>query len=288
MDNNFINKLKHLYISPLRKCNLNCQMCYVKKNSETLLEQEIIDFVEKYIAKIDLKVITFCGGEVFLLPYFINLINYLTDKNIFIQIITNGTIGSIEKINNPNLVNLIVSVDGLEDYHNKNRGLGNFQKSMLFIKKAKKLGFHIEVFSILTKQNFDKRKDFENFINKELGKIEITYHPKKPIQYLQNHPIDNINLDNRNFDFLTELQMMEIYKTSKSVFPPKKFGCYQISLFSDKKIFGCCEGIKPIGNINDSIDFLIDNLKKRVFSNNYCIGCVEKDFMCGVSKYFYE
>jgi len=57
--------LKHLYINPLEKCNLRCKMCYTRKTNPILTEKEIIDFVNKYQKTQSLKIITFCGGEVF-------------------------------------------------------------------------------------------------------------------------------------------------------------------------------------------------------------------------------
>jgi sulfatase maturation enzyme AslB (radical SAM superfamily) len=54
----------------------------------------------------------------------------LIDKDIFITIITNGTIDRLEKIKNPNNCQLLVSFDGPKDIHDQNRGNGNFDKSL--------------------------------------------------------------------------------------------------------------------------------------------------------------
>ena len=128
------NVLHHLYINPLEKCNLKCKICYTKKTAPILKEEEILDFVERYGKSLEVKVITFCGGEVFALAYFPHLVNTLTKKGIFVQIITNGTIDKLDKFDDPNKVNLIVSLDGLEEYHDKNRGRATSKKRRLFIK----------------------------------------------------------------------------------------------------------------------------------------------------------
>lgn len=283
--------LHHLYINPLEKCNLKCKICYTRKTAPILSENEILDFVERYQQEQKIETITFCGGEVFALTYFPHLMNQLLNQGIFLQVITNGTLDQLDAITNPNLVNLIVSIDGLPAYHDSNRGAGNFQKSLHFMKKAHRLGFHVEVFSIVTKQNLLQLHQFETYLQTELGFIpNITYHPRKPPTYLSSHPISNLFGETQDFDFLDKKEMLELMKT-KNVFPPKNLGCYQIAVASDGKIYGCCEGYETIGNIEDSVSELIANLTERVeqwsLTNTkaHCLGCSQANFMCGIKDY---
>lgn len=275
------NVLHHLYINPLEKCNLKCRICYTKKTDSILTEKQILNFVERYNKEIKLKIITFCGGEVFVLPYFPHLVNTLIEKGIFIQIITNGTIDRLKELKRPNSINLIVSIDGLESYHNQNRGKDNFKKSINFLKKARELGFHTEIFSIITKQNLKQIDEFENFMKKELGNIEFTYHPRKSISYLTIHPVSNIQGEINGFDFLNNKELINLTKTRKA-FPPKELGCYQISLMSDGKVYGCCEGFKSIGRIDEPVPHLIDRMRQNI--KGPCLGCSQPDFMCGIKS----
>lgn len=210
---------------------------------------------------------------------------------VFIQIITNGTIDRLDEFENPNMVNLIVSLDGLEKYHDDNRGKGSFTKSIGFIKKALKMGFHVEIFSIVTRQNFYQIPKFEQYLSSIASiPLQVTYHPRKPVAYLMHHPKDNISGKIDNFDFLEDKEMVKLMKEHLT-FPPKKLGCYQISLMSDGIVYGCCEGIRPIGKINDDIHTLITNLRDRLEiwqKNNKirdCLGCSQPDFVCGIKKY---
>lgn len=284
------NILKHLYINPLERCNLACKICYTKKTKSVLSKEAILDFVDRYQKVQKLESITFCGGEVFLLTDFVELINELTTKNIFIQIISNGTIDRLTEIKDSNMVNLIVSLDGLEDYHDQNRGLGNFAKSTELLKKAIAHGFHTEIFSIVTKENLEKIPQFEKALTEICGKkMEITYHPRKPKAYLKAHPISNILGTVKGFDFLSPQEISKLMQT-KQTFPPQNLGCYQISLMSNGQIYGCCEGITSLGNIETDSKELINNLKNRLSIwdhknyNGKCLGCVEKDFVCGLKN----
>lgn len=277
--------LQHLYINPLERCNLNCKICYTHKTLHILSEEEILSFVSEYKKIMDLKVITFCGGEVFTLSYFTRLVNLLTNQGLFIQIITNGTVDKLSEISNPNLVNLIVSIDGVQKYHDTNRGSGNFNKSIAFLKKAQLMKFHTEIFSIVTQQNYQSVDLFELSMQKKFHQIPITYHPRKPLSYLNNHPHSNYIGVTKNFDFLDFHSTSQLLK-SKITFPPKELGCFQISLLSNGTIYGCCEGITPIGKITTPIRQVIDSLIKNV--KGPCKGCSYPKFLCGLKKYFYE
>jgi MoaA/NifB/PqqE/SkfB family radical SAM enzyme len=253
----------HLYINPLEKCNLKCKICYTKKTAPILSNTQILDFVDRYDQIEKVETITFCGGEVFALANFPLLLNEVTKKGIFVQVITNGTVDRLEQIEQPNSINLIVSLDGIEKYHDANRGTGNFQKSLSFMKKADILGFHLSIFSILTHDNLPLISQFEASIQKELGFLpDVTYHPRKPPEYLMHHPVSNIVGEIDGFDFLTKAEMLEVMQT-KQVFPPKELGCYQIALVSDGKVYGCCEGVTPIGTIETPAAELIAALTDR-------------------------
>lgn len=268
----------HLYISPLEQCNLNCQMCYTRKTKHRLSGTAIIDFVHRYHQVIPVKSITFCGGEVFLLDDFITMVNTLTKEGIFIQIITNGTINRLSEFQTPNQINQIVSLDGLPEYHDKNRGIGMWNISTRFLKEAIKMGFHVEIFSIVTKENLASIPEFEKQLKRKYKQnIPITYHPRKPMSYLQKHPISNRIGETTHFSFISNKERLQLAKTRK-IFPGLTFNCYQPSLMSDGNIYGCCEGIRPLGNINSDIDEIINTLSNRIDS----MGCVEPQFRCGL------
>ena len=283
-----MEQLKHLYISPLEQCNLNCRMCYTAKTRNVLDKNAILDFVDRYRAENELQTVTFCGGEVFLLPDFPGLINEIIERGIFVQVITNGTVDRLAGIERPNECCLIVSLDGKEEYHDSNRGPGNYQRSLTLMKKALEMGFHVDVFSIVTKQNLLEIEDFERELAGELGFLPgITYHPRKPWAYLQGHPLNNILGQVEGFDFL-EMEEIEVLAGRKKVFPPRELGCFQVSLMSDGLVYGCCEGIEPLGKKDDEVATLIENLKQRIDYAGLkscplpCQGCVEAAFKCGL------
>lgn len=266
-------------------------MCYTKKTSATLTQNDILGFVRRYGNVVPVQTVTLCGGEVALLPWFPDLVNELVNLGIFVQIITNGTIDFLDRITSPNSVNCIVSIDGLPQYHDKNRGPGMWEKSMEFLERAIYLGFHTEIFSVVTRQNIGDLDTFEKTVKKRFNKdIPITYHPRKPREYLSRHPVSNSLGEVAGFDFLLPDELSALMKTRKT-FPPKNLGCFQVALMSDGLVYGCCEGTVPIGKISDPSERLIEALRLRmkewekVSACSVCLGCSQPDFVCGLPGY---
>ena len=242
------NSLENIYISPLELCNLSCLYCYTNKTKSILINDQILKFINDYnralknipftdyglpITDYHIKSIIFCGGEVFSLPNFVELINILLKKGIFISIITNGTIDKLDQICDPKNCQLIVSFDGPQKIHDQNRGQGNFNKSKKFVKKALNLGFPVEIFYLITKDSY----------------------PYK----------DSLNIYNQHQTYLTDrlgslsTSQIKDIRQNYPCYPPKDFGCNMFSLQSDGKFYGCCESTKSIGSLIDPIKDVIEN-----------------------------
>jgi organic radical activating enzyme len=243
--------LESIYISPLEQCNLHCKYCYTHKTKNILKNKQILDFVRHYRRHIDLKSIIFCGGEVFTLRNFPRLVNKLINQDIFITIITNGTIDKLKAIKKPQNCQLLVSFDGPKEIHDHNRGVGNFDKSVNFVHHALKLGFPTEIFFLVTKESYPYKDSFD------ICGLSKTY------------------LTDR-LGSLTPDQVKDI-RQNYQCYPPKNFGCSMLSLQSDAKFYGCCESTKSIGTLSDPITQVINNYTKIV---NKFPDCYDPQFHC--------
>jgi organic radical activating enzyme len=280
-----ISSLENIYISPLELCNLNCQYCYTKKTKNILSNRQILSFVRRYqkylkaIHKrdffstlslitdsqekknyvknydISLKSIIFCGGEVFTLKNFPRLVNNLISKNIFITIITNGTVDRLKEIKNPKNCQLIVSFDGPQKIHDQNRGKGNFQKSYDFVKHALNSGFPVEIFYLITKDSYP-------YLNKlNILDLKKTYLTDR-LGSLTLNQIKNI-------------------RQNYPVYPPKKFGCAMLSLQSDAKFYPCCESQKSIGSLKNPIKKILSNYLSIYLKSPICS---DPDYFCELKE----
>ncbi|MBP9818002.1 radical SAM protein [Candidatus Shapirobacteria bacterium] len=271
LNESIVHPLENIYISPLELCNLACLYCYTNKTKAILTNDQILDFVKSYSAVIhksyflNLKSIIFCGGEVFTLKNFPQLINSVTSQGIFCSVITNGTVDKLDEIIEPHNCQLIVSFDGPEKIHDQNRGLGNFQKSSDFVQKALKLGFPIEIFYLITKDSYPYKdsfpKDFYSSFQNPVSSFSFTYL------------VDRLGS-------LTSDQIKDI-RQNYPCYPAKNFGCNMFSLQSNSHFYGCCESARPIGKLTDNLD---DVVKKYInILQNHPL-CSDPTFACGFQK----
>jgi molybdenum cofactor biosynthesis enzyme MoaA len=300
MNQKIQSALESIYISPLEGCNLACKYCYTHKTSDVLSNQQILDFISNYQSYLkslsnksttyDLKSTILCGGEVFLLPDFPQLINTLIDKDIFVTVITNGTIDRLKEIEKPDSCQILVSFDGPKEIHDQNRGNGNFDKSIKYIKHAQELGFPIGIMFLVTKDSYVYKDTFLDYLKTKYGikDIELTY------------------LTDRKMS-LTNDQCLDI-KLHYPTFPDKNFGCFQLSLQSTGNITGCCESSISLGTITDNpqnyVSKFIESLSKCVnckistLNNSLkiencklkikCNGCTDPSYFCGYPQEFHK
>ncbi len=285
MNQKIQSALENIYISPLELCNLNCNYCYTNKTKNILSNQQIIDFIKKYSSYLrsktyDLKSVLFCGGEVFTLPDFPNLVNTLIKKDIFITIITNGTIDRLTEIKDHKNCQLLVSFDGPQEIHDQNRGTGNFDKSIKFIKHAQELGFPVEIMFLITKDSYPYKDSFLKLLDKlyNLKNLKLTHLTDRKLS-------------------LTLKQVLDI-KQNYQTYPKKDFGCFQLSLQSTGIITGCCESSLSLGDINDNPAAYVANFINSLSNCNSCLnlrsknydlstncgGCCDPDYLCGYKK----
>jgi MoaA/NifB/PqqE/SkfB family radical SAM enzyme len=122
-------------------CNLRCQMCgqwsqegYIRCNPEALKSELSLGDWKRIVDEVAARGIPSLllrGGETFMFPGIIELLEYIHGKGMFISIDTNGTMlkqyaEDIARIGN---MHLTISVDGPEAVHDAVRGVpGTYQR----------------------------------------------------------------------------------------------------------------------------------------------------------------
>jgi MoaA/NifB/PqqE/SkfB family radical SAM enzyme len=116
-------------------CNLRCQMCgqwseegYLRSSPARLKQEMGLSDWKRLVDEVaahDIHSVLLRGGEVFLFPEIIPLLEYIRRKDIFVSIDTNGTqldryAADLARIGN---MHLTVSVDGPEEIHDSVRGM---------------------------------------------------------------------------------------------------------------------------------------------------------------------
>jgi len=162
-----LNTSKTANIEITNRCNLSCSMCTQKElrsndHSDLTLEQ-FVCLIQTYK---DIGHVSFVGGESFLNKDFFGMMEYLDGKKITYELTTNGTIitdSTIHRLKRmAGLKNISFSLDGMEKYHDKERGKGVYSKCLMNLKKCAS-SFAVSVSSIVKSDNIE-----------ELAKLTVT------------------------------------------------------------------------------------------------------------------
>lgn len=170
--------LKDLILHITNNCNLECLHCYIKDLSDFSepTTQQIKNIIEQ-AAKIGVMRIHITGGEPFLRDDLNEILNKLIESKICLRsIFTNGLlledhIEFIKQVKNNFDTTFYISIDGLQDNHNKFRkNEKSFQLAIKNIKRLEKLGVKIVINTILN--SFNKHDMFPLF--NELKELKIS------------------------------------------------------------------------------------------------------------------
>lgn len=159
------------------KCNLNCFMCGQRHMKIDEISREVdFDKLCEFILSCKKKGLRYgvylWGGEPFLYSKISELLKFLNDNRIPVTINTNGTKLETyaENIIKYNVHQLIISIDGINEVHDKIRGVkGTYQSLVQGIEKLnslRKFGLFIATNTVVTSQNYMMLFDILTEINK--------------------------------------------------------------------------------------------------------------------------
>lgn len=116
-------------------CNLKCQMC--RRPSDALfLDAERCKKAITEAVQVGVEVISFSGGEPFVHPRILEILEHSFALGVRVQMVTNGTIIKEHQLDFLSRLDCItVSVDGLGDVHDRIRGrAGAFERTDRFLR----------------------------------------------------------------------------------------------------------------------------------------------------------
>ncbi len=162
-------------------CNLDCKLCFRKhdteRNNKHIYLQNFWNFIDRYNFEHGIEWIIWEGrGELFVDYMFPFCLNRICERhpNIIHTVITNGTIDALDELKYPEKVYLSISLDGLRDVHEDNRGIGTFNKTVAFIKHALTMGFaDVTIRSIATKRFLSQLPQFSDFVKELSSDIHV-------------------------------------------------------------------------------------------------------------------
>ncbi len=151
--------LRYLELQITDRCNLRCRHCYIPdKHSKELSLSLITRALKEFEAMQGLRVLI-TGGEPLLHRSF-KEINSILPKFFLRKILfTNGLLLNKNILNDLNVHEMQVSIDGMEKAHDSLRGKGRFKRTMQNIMLAIECGFDVSISTMVHSKNtgdFDK------------------------------------------------------------------------------------------------------------------------------------
>lgn len=156
------------YILVTNRCNLDCVYCFsnAHRTSPMDLSSEQLFSIIDQLKQCGTLMITVSGGEPCLRNDLGEIIEYILQKGMLVELVTNGirfekNIDIIRKVDF-----LAISVDGSEEAHDKNRGKGSFKVAMKALELACQHGIHTRIHASFSKYNAHSLPDLMEICKK--------------------------------------------------------------------------------------------------------------------------
>lgn len=161
------------------RCNLACRHCYASKFSRgrELSEEEATGIIEQ-AAEVGVEHISFTGGEVFLRPEILKLLNQAYERGIRTTVVTNGLSlsDSLLKKLAQYRVRIFLSLDGTKEAHEKIRGSNTWEPVLWTARRMREQGMKFSTIMSLNKLNYQEVAQ-QLPLAKELGAKSACFIP---------------------------------------------------------------------------------------------------------------
>jgi MoaA/NifB/PqqE/SkfB family radical SAM enzyme len=175
-DLEYHDQLAYLTVSCTTRCNFRCGYCSKKDYPVTDLDYGLLKKTLAEVLRLGLRKVELTGGEALLYPYFWEVVEYLRQNEIIVQLVTNGSLIDKEiagKLANAG-INVALSLSTLDPV--KFDGLagvdGQFRAVTETLTLLKTAGFHADkypmfaIHSLGSRENFRELDDLRLFAGK--------------------------------------------------------------------------------------------------------------------------
>ena len=273
-----------LSIELTTNCPLYCKHCYVNAGTGTSMSSNLLNSIIGQAQSIGIQELQFTGGEPLLYKDLVLYVQQALDARCRVQIFTSGyicdyhTIAQFRQFTGKNLY-FQVSLDGLEEYHDRFRGVkGSFSKATHFLKEMHNLGFQTTVGTTISDQNY---KELQNLCRhcKEIG---VSVLRLGTITNQGRAEKNNLERDNDKIKFTEKMKYLlkaseetsdfKIFlseEKNQNISVLKNCGLGQLLLKVNPKglVFPCLMSNMCIGDLNNSSIVEIQRKTSRLFEN---------------------
>lgn len=277
---------KIVSIELTHKCPLKCKHCYVDAGEGKSIDYNLLEKICKEVIELGIERIQLTGGEPLVYDKIDEIINFICDHNLELDLYTSGVVSSkniydtIEKIKNIKGT-IQVSIDGLKSTHDEIRGVnGSFDKSIEFIRKSSELGVNTTVATCIIDQELEEIEELVKILKSigvkrfRLGNISEQGRAKDNVVATKFEKQQKINTwkkylakkynDSSFFVEFVDEKIIEAFQLDNR---SCGMGYDMVKISPDGLIYPCILSESPVGDIKNRglKDFIIN--KSSVFTD---------------------
>ncbi len=215
LETTFMNHPQEIWLSVTGKCNLQCITCFKDKiYGNEMSTKKLLRTIDE-IEELGIGYIVVSGGEPFMRPDILDVLEYISQKNISILIITNGTLIDEEIAKRlgeirPKIVQ--VSLDGSNaKVNDRIRGKGVYDKTIRAAKFLIEQDLDVRLYPTITRLNIHDLPNMRELVRE----LRPGYNH---FAFAKFHPTGR-GLENKEELYIPEDEFLEIMST------PQMAGC---------------------------------------------------------------
>jgi radical SAM protein with 4Fe4S-binding SPASM domain len=177
----------HVKIKITWRCNLRCEMCNVwRQTRRNVLTPELLRSLADELADLGCRKVHLSGGEVLLRPDLYDLIAYLSDKDMRVNLTTNGTLLTRDvalRLVDSGLRGASISIDSPQRHvHDRIRGRGAWKRTLRGLRELRRAQekrrakLRIRVNTVVSRTNYESLADLATFVHQH-GADRLTLIP---------------------------------------------------------------------------------------------------------------
>lgn len=164
-----------------KQCPLRCRHCYNESGTIRTKEMTLseVKSVLEILSNLGVQKLMITGGEPTYRTDFIEIVEYACSRFIAVSIASNGYLitedlaHSLSKFRNKVVVQ--ISIDGIEEHHNKIRCVhDSYKKAMAAIKFLRNYGIAVTVATTLNAENFSDMEEVADAVHK-VGALQLSF-----------------------------------------------------------------------------------------------------------------
>ena len=267
-----LDNLETLWFNTGTLCNLSCKGCYIEsspinKSLDYLSFSSIKKYIQEIISKeLNTKNIGFTGGEPFMNPEILKILNYVLKLHFKVLVLSNGMrpielkFKELSELQEKKNLTIRISIDHYTKVkHERIRGKDTWNKLLKNVKWLANNGFNLNFASRMSENDTESitRKNYQKLFNKI--KIDINAYDSKKLTLFPNMDMTN------NATEITQECWKILNKNPKSIMCSNSRMIVKKKNDKKTKVLACTLITK---DRDFELGHLLSNSRKRVYLNH--------------------